>query len=127
MIKRIIILALSVITIAFGQKEFGKITLPLGRVQVQKGGTGAFKKALPRMSINEKDIIKTLAKSEITEANVKPMEKNFGATLKRVMSGWPQKLHLVKRKILLYGPQQQWQLFEEQSIEQKQVVMKVLF
>ena len=103
MIKRILILARSVITIAFGQKEFGKITLPLGRVQVQKGGTGAFKKALPRMSIKEKDVIKTLAKSrceislvgggklrigenselEITEANVKPMEKNFGATLKK--------------------------------------------
>ena len=103
MIKQILIMALSVITIAFGQKEFGKITLPLGRVEVQKGGKGAFKKALPRMSINEKDIIKTLAKSrceirlvgggklrigensdlEITEANVKPMEKNFGATLKK--------------------------------------------
>ena len=63
MIKRILILMLSLITIVFGQKEFGKITLPLGRVQVQKGGTGAFKKALPRMSINEKDVIKTLAKS----------------------------------------------------------------
>ena len=57
MIKQILIMALSVITIAFGQKEFGKITLPLGRVEVQKGGTGAFKKALPRMSINEKDIL----------------------------------------------------------------------
>jgi len=90
-------------TFAFGQKEFGKITLPLGRVQVQKGGTGDFKRALPRMAIHEKDVIKTLAKSrceitlvgggklrigqnselEITEANVKPMEKNFGATLKK--------------------------------------------
>ena len=79
------------------------MTLPLGRVQVQKGGTGAFKKAMPRMPIHEKDIVKTLAKSrceitlvgggklrigqnselEITEANVKPMEKNFGATLKK--------------------------------------------
>ena len=58
---------------------------------------------MPRMSIQEKDIVKTLAKSrceitlvgggklrigenselEITEANVKPMEKNFGATLKK--------------------------------------------
>jgi len=88
---------------AFGQKEFGKITLPLGRVQVQKGGNGDFKKAMPRMPIHEKDVIKTLAKSrceitlvgggkvrigenaelEITEASVKPMEKNFGATLKK--------------------------------------------
>ena len=58
---------------------------------------------MPRMPILEKDIVKTLAKSrceitlvgggklrigqnselEITEANVKPMEKNFGATLKK--------------------------------------------
>ena len=58
---------------------------------------------MPRMPIHEKDIVKTLAKSrceitlvgggklrigqnselEITEANVKPMEKNFGATLKK--------------------------------------------
>ena len=58
---------------------------------------------MPRMPIHEKDVIKTLAKSrceitlvgggkvrigenaelEITEANVKPMEKNFGATLKK--------------------------------------------
>jgi len=103
MIKQILVITLSALTIAFGQKEFGKITLPLGRVQVQKGGVGAFKKALPRMSIKEKDVIKTLAKSrceitlvgggklrigenselEITEANVKPMEKNFGATLKK--------------------------------------------
>ena len=88
---------------SFAQKEFGKISLPLGRVQVQKGGAGAFKRAMPKMSIQEKDVIKTLAKSrceitlvgggklrigenselEITEANVKPMEKNFGATLKK--------------------------------------------
>ena len=88
---------------AFGQKEFGKVTLPLGRVQVQKGGNGEFKKAMPRMPIHEKDVVKTLAKSrceitlvgggkvrigenaelEITEASVKPMEKNFGATLKK--------------------------------------------
>ena len=72
---------------------------------------------MPRMSIQEKDIVKTLAKSrceitlvgggklrigenselEITEANVKPMEKNFGATLKRVMLGLQQKQPLVKR------------------------------
>ena len=58
---------------------------------------------MPRISIHEIDIVKTLAKSrcqitlvgggkfrigqnsepEITEANVKPMEKNFGATLKK--------------------------------------------
>ena len=103
MIKKLLLITIYITSFAFTQKEFGKVTLPLGRVQVQKGGTGAFKKAMPRMPIHEKDIVKTLAKSrceitlvgggklrigqnselEITEANVKPMEKNFGATLKK--------------------------------------------
>ena len=103
MIKKLLLTIICITSFAFTQKEFGKVTLPLGRVQVQKGGTGAFKKAMPRMPIHEKDIVKTLAKSrceitlvgggklrigqnselEITEANVKPMEKNFGATLKK--------------------------------------------
>ena len=103
MIRKLLLLLICITSFAFTQKEFGKVTLPLGRVQVQKGGSGDFKKAMPRMSIHEKDIIKTLAKSrceitlvgggklrigqnselEITEANVKPMEKNFGATLKK--------------------------------------------
>ena len=103
MIKKLLLITICITSFAFTQKEFGKVTLPLGRVEVQKGGTGAFKKAMPRMPIHEKDIVKTLAKSrceitlvgggklrigqnselEITEANVKPMEKNFGATLKK--------------------------------------------
>ena len=103
MIKKLLLITICITSFAFTQKEFGKVTLPLGRVQVQKGGTGAFKKAMPRMPIHEKDIVKTLAKSrceitlvgggklrigqnselEITKANVKPMEKNFGATLKK--------------------------------------------
>ena len=103
MIKKLLLITICITSFAFTQKEFGKVTLPLGRVQVQKGGTGAFKKAMPRMPIHEKDIVKTLAKSrceitlvgggklrigqnselKITEANVKPMEKNFGATLKK--------------------------------------------
>ena len=103
MIKKLLLITICITSFAFTQKEFGKVTLPLGRVQVQKGGTGAFKKAMPRMPIHEKDIVKTLAKSrceitlvgggklrigqnselEITEANVKPMEKNFGAALKK--------------------------------------------
>ena len=100
---KLLLTIICITSFAFTQKEFGKVTLPLGRVQVQKGGTGDFKRAMPRMSIHEKDIVKTLAKSrceitlvgggklrigqnselEITEANVKPMEKNFGATLKK--------------------------------------------
>ena len=101
--KRFILITLYLSTILFAQKEFGKISLPLGRVQVQKAGKGDFKRAMPKMSVHENDIIKTLAKSrceitlvgggklrigqnselEITQANVKPMEKNFGATLKK--------------------------------------------
>ena len=102
-IKSLLLVSTFLLTNIFAQKEFGKISLPLGRVQVQKGGIGEFKRAMPRMSIQEKDVVKTLAKSrceitlvgggklrigenselEITEANVKPMEKNFGATLKK--------------------------------------------
>ena len=102
-IKSLLLVSTFLLTNISAQKEFGKISLPLGRVQVQKGGAGEFKRAMPRMSIQEKDIVKTLAKSrceitlvgggklrigenselEITEANVKPMEKNFGATLKK--------------------------------------------
>ena len=102
-IKSLLLVSTFLFSDISAQKEFGKISLPLGRVQVQKGGAGEFKRAMPRMSIQEKDIVKTLAKSrceitlvgggklrigenselEITEANVKPMEKNFGATLKK--------------------------------------------
>ena len=102
-IKSLLLVSTFLLTDIYAQKEFGKISLPLGRVQVQKGGAGEFKRAMPRMSIQEKDVVKTLAKSrceitlvgggklrigenselEITEANVKPMEKNFGATLKK--------------------------------------------
>ena len=102
-IKSLLLVSTFLLSNISAQKEFGKISLPLGRVQVQKGGVGEFKRAMPRMSIQEKDVVKTLAKSrceitlvgggklrigenselEITEANVKPMEKNFGATLKK--------------------------------------------
>jgi len=84
-------------------KNFGKISLPLGKVEVQSGGTGDWAKAKPNFPVKEGDIIRTLAKSrcEITlvgggkvrigenaelvlnAANVKPMEKNFNASLKR--------------------------------------------
>ena len=101
-VLHISLFAILLVATAFGQKEFGKITLPLGRVQVQKGGSGNFNKATMRMIIHEKDIVKTLARSrceitlvsggklrigenselEITKAEVKPMEKSFGANLK---------------------------------------------
>ena len=104
--KRTLLLSLSIASLVFGQKEFGKITLPLGRVQIQKNGSGAFKRAMPKMSVHENDIIKTLAKSrceisligggklrigqnselEITLANVQPMEKNFEAIASKFFS-----------------------------------------
>jgi hypothetical protein len=84
-------------------KNFGKISLPLGKVEVQSGGAGDWAKAKPNFPVKEGDIIRTLAKSrcEITlvgggkvrigenaelvlsAANVKPMEKNFSASLKK--------------------------------------------
>jgi len=84
-------------------REFGKVSLPLGRVEMQKGGSGEWIRVKPKTSVAETDIIKTLAKSrceisligggkmrigensilELTEASVKPMEKNFGANLKK--------------------------------------------
>ena len=102
-LKPLFCLTLSISSLLQAQQEFGKITLPLGRVQIQKKGTGPFKKAMPRTPVHEKDVIKTLAKSrceislagggklrigqnselEITLAKVKPMVKDFGATLKK--------------------------------------------
>ena len=84
-------------------KNFGKISLHLGKVEVQSGGAGDWTKAKPNFPVKEGDIIRTLAKSrcEITlvgggkvrigenaelvlsAANVKPMEKNFNASLKK--------------------------------------------
>jgi len=84
-------------------KNFGKISLPLGKVEVQSGGIGDWAKAKPNLPVKEGDIIRTLAKSrcEITlvgggkvrigenaelvlnAASVKPMEKNFNASLKK--------------------------------------------
>lgn len=82
--------------------EFGKISLPLGMVEV-KSGDADWIRAKPKMPINEKDIVRTKAKSrceitltgggkvrigenselEITAASVKPMAKDFGANLNK--------------------------------------------
>ena len=61
--KRFILITLYLSTILFAQKEFGKISLPLGRVQVQKAGKGDFKRAMPKMSVHENDIIKSKPKT----------------------------------------------------------------
>lgn len=84
-------------------KQFGKISLPLGMVEVQSSGSDSWEKAKPNRPVFEGDIIRTAAKSraeitlkgggkirlgektelELNEANVKPMTKNFKAKLKR--------------------------------------------
>ena len=84
-------------------KQFGKISLPLGKVEVQAAGGDAWEKAKPNRPVFEGDVIRTAAKSraeiilqgggkvrlgekselELNEANVKPMTKNFSANLKR--------------------------------------------
>ncbi len=86
-----------------GKVEFGKITLPLGRVQIQSDESTEWKRALPNKPVFVGDKIKTLAKSRceislkgggkmrigenaeiiLTQADVKPMEKEFDAELKK--------------------------------------------
>ena len=83
--------------------EFGKITLPLGKVEVLISGSENWSRAMPRQALNVNDQIRTAAKSRceitltgggkvrigenselvLTEANVKPMTKEFNATLKK--------------------------------------------
>ena len=83
--------------------EFGKITLPLGKVEVLSAGSEDWSRAMPRQPLNVNDQIRTAAKSRceitltgggkvrigenselvLTAANVKPMVKNFNATLKK--------------------------------------------
>jgi hypothetical protein len=83
--------------------EFGKISLPLGKVEVKSAGSSDWVRAKPKMPLNENDVIRTLAKSrceitltgggkvrigenselEITVASVKPMTKDFSANLNK--------------------------------------------
>ena len=84
-------------------KQFGKISLPLGKVEVQATGVEAWETAKPNRPVFEGDVIRTAPKSraeitlqgggkmrigenselELTAANVKPMAKNFSANLKK--------------------------------------------
>jgi hypothetical protein len=86
-----------------GGKEFGKITLPLGKVEIRSAGSDTWERALPNRKVFVGDVIRTLARSrceitlkgggkvrigenselELNEANVKPMEKLFKANLKK--------------------------------------------
>lgn len=84
-------------------KEFGKITLPLGRVNVREAGKEDWVKAKMRHAVFVKDVVQTEEKSraeitltggakvrigerselELTEANVKPLQKDFNANLNK--------------------------------------------
>ena len=83
------------------QQPFGKISLPLGKVQVQANGN--WSRAKPNQPVFEGNHIRTQAKSrceitlagggkvrigenaelELNEADVKPMMKNFNTNLKK--------------------------------------------
>lgn len=91
-------------SIGIGQtagKEFGKISLPLGTVEVKTGGKDTWEKATPNRAVFAGDFVRTAVKSraeitlqgggkvrigenselELTEANVTPMVKDFSANL----------------------------------------------
>lgn len=95
--------ALGLLFSAPDAREFGKISLPLGQVQVQSQGTGEWERALPNRKVYVGDVVRTLAKSrceitlstggkvrigadselELNEASVKPMEKTYKANLRK--------------------------------------------
>ncbi len=99
----IALLALTAVSSETSRAEFGKITLPLGRVQIQAEGSAEWERALPKKTVYVGDIIRTQAKSRceislrgggkvrigenaelvLTQADVKPMEKSFDANLKK--------------------------------------------
>ncbi|MFQ6673697.1 MAG: FecR domain-containing protein [Fidelibacterota bacterium] len=103
MVPGFVVLATLGIALSPATKEFGKITLPLGFVQVRPAGTSEWQRAKVKHPVFVKDGIQTKAKSraeitltgggkvrigenselELTEANVKPLKKNFNANLNK--------------------------------------------
>lgn len=99
----LVILTGIAVALAPATKEFGKITLPLGNVQVQSSGASDWVRAMVKHAVVIKDKVQTKAKSraeitltgggkvrigesaelELTEASVKPLMKNFNANLNR--------------------------------------------
>ena len=97
------IILLVTLTLVFADQPFGKITLPLGKVDLQNSLEEAWKRARPNQLVFEGNIIRTLQKSrcEITltgggkirigeqselvlnQVSVRPMVKNFSANLKK--------------------------------------------
>ena len=101
--KKIILYLLTIVSYSLmGQQAFGKITLPLGMVEVSNNNN-TWVKAKPRQSVYEGNIIRTKAKSrceitltgggkirigekselELNGAEIKPMAKSFNANLKK--------------------------------------------
>ncbi|MFQ6675050.1 MAG: FecR domain-containing protein [Fidelibacterota bacterium] len=98
-----IVVATSTISLSPPAREFGKITLPLGVVQVRPAGDDEWQRAKVRHPVFVQDGVQTQAKSraEITltgggkvrigenaelilsEANVAPLKKDFSANLKK--------------------------------------------
>ena len=97
------IILLVTLTLVVADQPFGKITLPLGKVDLQNSMEGGWPRARPNQPVYEGNIIRTLQKSrcEITltgggkirigeqselvlnQVSVRPMIKNFSANLKR--------------------------------------------
>ena len=97
------IILLVTLTLVFADQPFGKITLPLGKVDLQNSLEGGWTRARPNQHVFEGNIIRTLQKSrcEITltgggkirigeqselvlnQVSVRPMVKNFSANLKK--------------------------------------------
>jgi hypothetical protein len=97
------IILLVTLTLVVADQPFGKITLPLGKVDLQNSLEGGWTRARPNQPVFEGNIIRTLQKSrcEITltgggkvrigeqselvlnQVSVRPMVKNFSANLKR--------------------------------------------
>lgn len=102
MVSLRIIILLILSTALFSQQPFGKISLPLGKVELSTT-SNKWTRAKPNQPVFEGNIIRTQAKSrceitltgggkvrigenselELNEVDVKPMAKNFNANLKK--------------------------------------------
>ncbi|HIB32654.1 MAG TPA: hypothetical protein EYO45_06060 [Candidatus Marinimicrobia bacterium] len=102
MVSLRIIILLILSTALFSQQPFGKISLPLGKVELSTT-SNKWTRAKPNQPVFEGNIIRTQAKSrceitltgggkvrigenselELNEVDVKPMSKNFNANLKK--------------------------------------------
>ena len=99
----LLFLFLTLICAQTAGNEFGKISLPLGKVSVKKPTLDSWGRALPGQKVFVGDHIRTLSKSrceitlktggkvrigenselELESADIKPMEKNYNANLKK--------------------------------------------